>query len=112
MHERYIFNGLVFTIACVPFARRYLWGAIALTVVLFCESCGYRTLEYLRVVSNNAVGLNTANLWGPWTTVLSLAMVGTFFVLGYQYLGTTEAKTAKASQGARAAGSIRAKAWR
>ncbi len=99
MHERYVFDGLLFTIVCIPFARRYLWGAIALTVVLFANLA--YSLEYLRVVSNNAAGLNTANLWGPWTTVLSLVAVGTFFVLGYQYLGTTEAKTAKASQGAR-----------
>ncbi len=99
MHERYVFDGLLFTIACIPFARRYLWGALALTVVLFAN-LAYSS-EYLRVVSNNTVGLNTANLWGPWTTVLSLAMVGTFFVLGYQYLGTTEATTAKTAHLAR-----------
>jgi Gpi18-like mannosyltransferase len=99
MHERYVFDGLLFTIVCIPFARRYLWGAVALTVMLFANLA--YSLEYLRVVSNNAAGLSTANLWGPWTTVLSFVAVGTFFVLGYQYLGTTEAKTAKASQGAR-----------
>ena len=38
MHERYLFNGLLFTIACIPFARRYLGGAIALSIVLFANS--------------------------------------------------------------------------
>ncbi len=37
MHERYLFNGLLFTIACIPFARRYFWGAIALSVVLLAN---------------------------------------------------------------------------
>jgi Gpi18-like mannosyltransferase len=99
MHERYVFDGLLFTIVCIPFARRYLWGALALTVMLFANLV--YSSEYLRVVNHNAAGVNTANLWGLWTTALSLVAVGTFFVLGYQYLGTTEAKTAKAAQGAR-----------
>ena len=37
MHERYIFDGLLFAIACVPLAKRYLWGAIALSIVLFAN---------------------------------------------------------------------------
>jgi dolichyl-phosphate-mannose--protein O-mannosyl transferase len=89
MHERYLFNGLLFTIACVPFARRYLGGTIALSVVLFANLA--YSLQYLHVVSNNVAGANAQNLWGPWTTAFSLIAVGTFFVLGYQYLGTTEA---------------------
>ncbi len=92
MHERYLFNGLLFTIACVPFARRYLWGAVALSGVLLANLM--YGLQYLYVVTNSVPGVNSQNLWGPWTTVLSLVAVGTFFVLGYQYLGATEAATA------------------
>jgi Gpi18-like mannosyltransferase len=89
MHERYLFNGLLFSIACIPFARRYLWGAVALSVVLFANLL--YSLEYLHVVTNNVAGLNAQNLWGPWTEVLSLVAVAVFFWLGYQYLGATEA---------------------
>ena len=86
MHERYLYDGLLFTIACVPFARRYVWGAAALSVVLFANLV--YGLQYLNVVTNNVAGANAQNLWGIWTTLLSLLGVGTFFALGYQYLGT------------------------
>lgn len=89
MHERYLFNGLLFTILCVPFARRYLWGAIALTIVLFANL--QYSLEYLHVVTASVPGMNSQNLWGIGTTLFSLLAVGTFFVLGYQYLGGGEA---------------------
>ena len=88
MHERYLFNGLLFTIACLPFARRYLWGTIALSVVLLANLI--YSLEYLHVVTNNVAGLNAQNLWGPWTPAFSLLAVATFFGLGYQYLGAAE----------------------
>jgi len=89
MHERYLFNGLLFTIACIPFARRYLWGAVALSVVLFANLV--YGLQYLHVMSDNVAGVNAQNLWGLWTTLFSLVAVGTFFVLGYQFLGTADA---------------------
>lgn len=89
MHERYIFNGLVFTIACVPFARRYLWATVALSVVLVAN-LSY-SLQYLHVMTVSTPGVNESNLWGIWTQLFSLLAVGTFFVLGYQYLGTNEA---------------------
>jgi dolichyl-phosphate-mannose--protein O-mannosyl transferase len=88
MHERYSFNGLLFTIACIPFARRYVAGAVALSIVLFANLI--YSLQYLHVVTGNVAGVNSQNLWGPWTTALSLLAVGTFFWLGYQYLGTGE----------------------
>ncbi len=88
MHERYLFNGLLFTIVCLPFARRYLWAIVILTIVL-CANLAY-SLDYLNVVSNNVPGVDQRNLWGTWTTLLSLIAVGTFFWLGYCYLGTTE----------------------
>ncbi len=95
MHERYIFNGLVFTIACAPFARRYLWGAVAVSIVLFADLA--YSLEYVSVVGKHVAGLNPQNLWGLWTTLLSLIAVGVFFWLGYQYLGTGEVGAARAA---------------
>ncbi len=90
MHERYLFNGLLFTIACIPFARRYLAGAIALSIVLFANLL--YSLQYLHAVTGSAPGVNTQNLWGLWTTLFSLLAVGTFFVLGYQFLGGAEVR--------------------
>jgi dolichyl-phosphate-mannose--protein O-mannosyl transferase/Gpi18-like mannosyltransferase len=87
MHERYLFNGLLFTIACIPFGRRYLWGAIALSMVLFANL--EYALQYFYVVTNSVPGTNAQNLWGIWTTLFSIVAVGTFFVLGYQYLGAS-----------------------
>lgn len=88
MHERYLFNGLLFTIACIPFARRYLLGAIALSIVLFANLV--YSLQYLQAVTGGAPGVNAQNLWGLGTTLFSLLAVGTFFVLGYQFLGGAE----------------------
>ncbi|MGA8534418.1 MAG: glycosyltransferase 87 family protein, partial [Candidatus Tumulicola sp.] len=85
MHERYLFNGLLFTIVCLPFARRYLWGAVALTIVLFANL--QYSLQYLYVMDNHVAGVNAENLWGPATSVFALIAVGTFFWLGYQFLG-------------------------
>jgi len=95
MHERYLFNGLLFTIACIPFARRYLWGAIALTVVLFANL--QYSLQYLHAVTAGAPGVNAQNLWGIWTHVFSLLAMGVFFWLGYMFLGGTEAALPKAA---------------
>jgi dolichyl-phosphate-mannose--protein O-mannosyl transferase/Gpi18-like mannosyltransferase len=91
MHERYLFNGLLFTIVCLPFARRYLWGAIALTVVLFANL--QYSLQYLYVMDNHVPGVNAQNLWGPATSLFALIAVATFFWLGYQFLGGEAAVT-------------------
>lgn len=85
MHERYIFNGVLFTIACVPIARRYLWGTIALSVVLFANLV--YSLQYLGAVTSPAPGVDTANLWGIGTSLFALLAVATFFALGYAFLG-------------------------
>ncbi len=106
MHERYLFNGLLFTIACIPFARRYLWGTIALSVVLFANLV--YSLEYLNVVTNNVAGLNAQNLWGVWTPVLSALGIVAFFGLGYKYLGAVETETAPRDGGRARAESSRA----
>lgn len=85
MHERYSFDALLFCIACIPIARRYLWGAIALTVVLFANQI--YALQYLQVVTDHTPGIDSRDLWGPLTSFYSVLSVGTFFVLGYAYLG-------------------------
>ncbi|HKE36927.1 MAG TPA: phospholipid carrier-dependent glycosyltransferase, partial [Candidatus Baltobacteraceae bacterium] len=85
MHERYLFNGLLFTIACLPFARRYLWSAVALSIVLFANLV--YSLQYLTVVTNQTPGVDPHNMWGFGTTALSALAVGTFFYLGYTFLG-------------------------
>ena len=122
MHERYLFNGVLFTIACLPFARRYLWGAVALSVALLANLI--YSLQYLLVVTHNVPGTNAQNLWGLGTTFFSAVVVLTFFWLGYFYLGSGETvAVAGAAQGApgtrrrrshqrpaRGTGSIRAKA--
>ncbi len=94
MHERYSFNGLVFIIACVPFAKRYLWAAIVLSVMLFANLT--YSLQYLAATSGHLTGVNQFNLWGPMTTFWALVSVATFFFLGYQYLGTNDDKEAQA----------------
>ena len=100
MHERYLFNGLLFTIACIPFARRYLWGAIALSS---CSSpISIYSLQYLHVVTDNVPGVNAQNFWGLWTAFFSLVAVGTFFWLGYVFLGASETRRADAPSRARA----------
>ena len=63
MHERYLFDGLLFTIACIPFARRYLWGAIALSVVLFANLI--YSLQYLHVVTEQRRRRQRAESLGP-----------------------------------------------
>ena len=92
MHERYLFNGLLFTIACIPFARRYLWGAVALSIVLFANLV--YSLEYLHVVTASVPGVNSQNLWGLGTQAFSILAVVTFFWLGYQYLGAGDTRVA------------------
>ena len=85
MHERYSFDGYMLTIACVPFARRYLYGAIALSVVLFANLI--YAMQYLAAVNGQIPGANAFNLWGPVTHLFAAISVGTFFLLGWMYLG-------------------------
>ena len=112
MHERYLFNGLVFTIVCLPFARRYLWSALALTAVLFANL--EYSLQYLYVMQNHVPGVNAQNLWGPATSLFSLIAVGVFFWLGYQFLGgetsTGEATVAAPAQALPGASAVAAAA--
>jgi dolichyl-phosphate-mannose--protein O-mannosyl transferase len=96
MHERYLFNGLMLTIACVPFARRYLWSTIALSVVLLANLT--YSLEYLTVVSGHTPGVNEQNMWGFGAQFLAAIAVATFFYLGYTYLGATAVEEKQQAQ--------------
>jgi dolichyl-phosphate-mannose--protein O-mannosyl transferase/Gpi18-like mannosyltransferase len=86
MHERYSFDALLFCTACIPIARRYLWGTIALTVVLFANQI--YALQFLTVVTNHTPNVDSRDLWGPLNAFYALIAVGTFFGLGYLFLGS------------------------
>src|SRR5579872_3275144 len=99
MHERYSFDALLFIIVCGSFARRYLWGALALSVIVYANLV--YALQYLSVVSGSGSNLDPHNLWGLPTQFLAAAAVATFFALGYAFLGNVpEAEGATVSAGA------------
>ncbi len=85
MHERYVFDGVLFAIAAVPAARRYLWASVALSFTLFCNLL--YALQYLNAAQAQTPGVDAANLWGLGNHLLALLNVGVFFVLGYLFLG-------------------------
>lgn len=86
MHERYIYDGLTFTILCLPFARRYLWASVIFSATLFVNL--FYSLTYLYTVSGGvAPGVNPRDMWPLVTHPLSILNVATFFVLGYLFLG-------------------------
>ena len=87
MHERYIYDGLLFTMAAIPFAKRYLWCALAFSATLLVNL--FYSLTYLNVVTNAVPGVNAYDMWWPWTHVLSAINVALFFYLGYVFLGRT-----------------------
>jgi dolichyl-phosphate-mannose--protein O-mannosyl transferase len=93
MHERYLFDGLMLSIACVPFAKRYFWGAIVLSLVLLANLV--YSLQYLTAVSGRMPDIDPHNLWGWGSQLLSGIAVATFFYLGYAYLGTPTVEEAK-----------------
>ena len=93
MHERYIYEGLLFTIAAAALARRYAVAAVIFTCTLFVNL--FYSLNYLDVVMHGApAGTNAQDLWPFVTHPLSLLNVATFFVLGYLFLGTDETEPA------------------
>ncbi len=89
MHERYIFDGVVFTIACLPIARRYMWIAFGLSII-FWSNLTY-SYQYIAVMNgqSSTPGINAAELWGVWSSTFALANVIMFFYLGYTFLGET-----------------------
>ena len=117
MHERYIFDGLLFTIAAVAFARRYLVAALIFTGTLFINL--FYSLQYLNVVMAQTPGIDPRDMWPGVTHLLSFINVATFFYLGYVYLGQGAgegdlAKSAAEAQPAAAAKPVqfeRARSW-
>ncbi len=92
MHERYLFNGLLFTIAAAPFALRYVWASVIFSATLFVNL--FYSLTYLTVVVQSVPGVNAADMWPAVTHPLSALNVLTFFYLGYIYLGQAAEETA------------------
>jgi len=89
MHERYIFNALLFAPILMFAGRRYVWAAAILTITLFANLL--YSLNYLAVMDAHTPGLDAANLW-PWISRPGSALnVAVFFYLGYIYLGTRAA---------------------
>lgn len=88
MHERYVFDGVLFTVACVPIARRYLWCAVLLSIVFFAN-LNY-SWQYIALIASPRPGIDASNLWGALTVFFAAANVATFFFLGWFYLGGAE----------------------
>ena len=107
MHERYVFDGLLFTIAAIPFGRRYLWSAVVLSLTLLANL--FYSLHYLTVVTQSTPGINAADMYPALTHPLSLINVGVFFYLGYVFLGSADPVSDSAAGGLPAAGTGAAK---
>ena len=87
MHERYIFDGVLFTIACLPLARRYLWSAVVLSLVFWANLI--YSWQYISLIASPQAGVSATNLWGSLVVLLALANVAIFFFLGYVFLGSS-----------------------
>ncbi len=85
MHERYIFDAVLFLIACIAIDRRYLFAAIFFSCTLTANLV--YSLEYLRAMDGH-LPLNSRDLWGPIDHAISLLNVLAFFWLGYALLDT------------------------
>ncbi len=116
MHERYIYDGLVFTMASIPFAKRYFWAAVVFSATLFVNL--WYSLIYLNVVTNRTPGVDAADMWPLLTHPLSFINVAVFFYLGYVFLGQTgdettsiAAQPATASQAPAIPIGLRARSW-
>jgi predicted membrane-bound dolichyl-phosphate-mannose-protein mannosyltransferase len=90
MHERYIFNAMVLAIPLVFYRRRYFFATVILTLTLFGNL--FYSLDYLHVMDSKTPipGVDAANLHPFLSHISALLNVGTFFYLGYAFLGTGE----------------------
>ncbi len=90
MHERYIFNAMVLAIPLVFYRRRYLYATVILTFTLFGNL--FYSLDYLHVMDSKTAlpGVDASNLNPFLSHLSSLLNVGTFFYLGYAFLGAGE----------------------
>ena len=105
MHERYIFNGLLLAVPLVWYRRRYLFAVGILTVTLFANLA--YSLDYLYVMDAKTPNVDAANLMPFLSRTCSLLNVGTFFYLGYAFLGATKLDAFDRFSIARAATSAR-----
>jgi Gpi18-like mannosyltransferase len=88
MHERYVFNAVLFAVPLVGYARRYLYATIILSATLLLNL--FYSLDYLYVMDNHVSGVDASNLM-PWLShPAAFLNVVTFFYLGYVYLGAGE----------------------
>lgn len=109
MHERYVFDGLAFTIPLLFSARRYLCAAVALSVTLFANLL--YSLYYLKVMEQHIPAVDPANLMPLLTRPLSLLNVAIFFYLGYIFLGAGTEETSSAAAGEVPVVGIAARPW-
>ncbi len=109
MHERYIYDGLLFTMAAVPVARRYFWAAIAFSFTLFINL--FYSLNYVTVVSGGAPGVDPTDIWPAVTHPLSILNVAVFFYLGYVFLGPAASVEGRSSADGVAAAPESPLAW-
>ncbi|HEY8298451.1 MAG TPA: phospholipid carrier-dependent glycosyltransferase, partial [Candidatus Baltobacteraceae bacterium] len=99
MHERYVFDALIFAIAAIPLARRYMWSALILSFTLLVNL--FYSLHYLTVVTAHTPGIDAADMWPLVSHPLSLLNVAVFFYLGFVFVGTIpETPVAAAPAGA------------
>ncbi|HEY8320814.1 MAG TPA: phospholipid carrier-dependent glycosyltransferase [Candidatus Baltobacteraceae bacterium] len=101
MHERYIFDGLLFTIAAIPLARRYLWAALIFSVVTWLNL--QYSLQYMAALEQH-LSVDAQDLWGWVSHALALVNVATFFVLGYLFLGVDASDASDAQVAAQPSG--------
>ncbi len=85
MHERYIFNAVLLATPLIFMRKRYFYAAIVLSATLFANLA--YSLDYLHVLDAKVAGVDPTDLL-PWVSRTAAALnVGTFFYLGYVYLG-------------------------
>ncbi|MDP9018194.1 MAG: phospholipid carrier-dependent glycosyltransferase [Candidatus Eremiobacteraeota bacterium] len=87
MHERYVFDALLFSCPLVFAGRRYVVAALILSVTLFTNLL--YSMQYMTVMDKH-LPLDATNLWPLITRPMSLANVAVFFLLGYVFLGSSE----------------------
>jgi len=109
MHERYVYDGLLFCIPLLFSARRYMVAAVALSVTLFANLL--YSLYYLNVMEQHIAGVDPANLMPLLTRPLSLLNVGIFFFLGYVFLGAAEEEASGPHDAVRPVPGIAARSW-
>nr|MDQ2679584.1 phospholipid carrier-dependent glycosyltransferase [Candidatus Eremiobacteraeota bacterium] len=88
MHERYLFDGLLFITPLVFVGRRYFWCAVLLSGTLFADLM--YSLQYMHVMEQHISTVNAQDLMPALSRSLSLLNVVIFFYLGYIFLGSAQ----------------------